>query len=426
MGEQFAICKVQHRIEVLDVVFGENIVLLCECGLDRLRCCSDRWAGVRPDNLHEWRSQHVIHREKDDVQRFLAMLFLDQVIDVRNADLCREARIDSASAGSSTIEVGTGVVGVNDVFRLHTQAFQISIKQWRICIDVQHAGNAHAQLLALLHERNAFFRSLIPESRRRNRVGYILRIHRAKDLAGGEVHEVRIFPLDLIETGLYVLHVVDIFDQTLFAGGDNQPLLAMHQRNLGDFLYGDKAHVIRRRGSYIDKGAQTIVLAEMAARLLVARGAVFYFPHSIQSDKRGLQPVAPQAQRLNRRTDGAGFAAEFVNNNFRLPSRRAEAVVDEVDFRLYYRHVVLRPTLQDETRAQCRKIGNTGHVEKHVLWQHGRQASEDFLRAPALTLEIDDVRLHEDGTTVAENRHRLRGKGQIGVLLNAQSKAFRG
>ena len=33
--------------------------------------------------------------------------------------------------------------------------------------------------------------------------------------------------------------------------------------------------------------------------------------------------------------------------------------------------------------------------------------------------------MHKDGTTVAENRHGLRGKGQIGVLLNAQSKAFR-
>src|SRR5580658_7940290 len=200
----------------------------------------------------------------------------------------------------------------------------------------------------------------------------------------------------------------------------------MHQRNFGDFFDGDKAHVVCRCGSYIDKGAQTIVLAEMAARLFVASRTVFDLSHGIESDKRGLQPVAPQAERLNGSTDGPRLAAEFVNNNFRLPSRRAEAVVDEVDFRLYYRHVVLRPTLQDETRTQRRKIGNTGHVEKHVLRKHGRQASEDFLRAPALTLEIDDVRLHEDGTTVAENRHGLRRKSQIGVLLNAQSKTFRG
>src|ERR1700678_582341 len=82
----------------------------------------------------------------------------------------------------------------------------------------------------------------------------------------------------------------------LFARGDNQPLLAMHQRNLGDFFYGDKAHVVRRRRSDIDKGAQTIVLAEMAARLLVSSGAVFDFSHRIQSDKCGLLTVAPQPQ----------------------------------------------------------------------------------------------------------------------------------
>ena len=42
--------------------------------------------------------------------------------------------------------------------------------------------------------------------------------------------------LDLVEPGLDVLHVVDIFDHAFFASGDNQPLLAMHQRNFGDLF----------------------------------------------------------------------------------------------------------------------------------------------------------------------------------------------
>jgi hypothetical protein len=33
---------------------------------------------------------------------------------------------------------------------------------------------------------------------------------------GREIHEVRIFILDLVDAGLNVLHVVDIFDQAPF------------------------------------------------------------------------------------------------------------------------------------------------------------------------------------------------------------------
>src|SRR5271156_6264135 len=148
------------------------------------------------------------------------MLLLNQVVDVRNPDLRGEAGIDGAPARSRTIEIRTGVVGIDDVLRLNTKAFQISVEKRSISVDVQHAGNTHPQLLALLHERNAFFRSLIPEFRRRNRVSYVLRIHRTKDLAGSEVHEVGIFPLDLVEAGLDILHIVDIFDLAFFAGGD--------------------------------------------------------------------------------------------------------------------------------------------------------------------------------------------------------------
>ena len=67
------------------------------------------------------------------------------------------------------IELRTRVVRVDDILWLNTQAFQISVEERSVRIDVQHAGNAHTQFLALLHKRNAFFRSLIPEFRGRNR-----------------------------------------------------------------------------------------------------------------------------------------------------------------------------------------------------------------------------------------------------------------
>ena len=67
MGEQFAIRKVEDRIQVFDIVFGEDIILFCEGGLHRLRRRSHGWACIRANDFDEGRSQHVVHREKDDV-----------------------------------------------------------------------------------------------------------------------------------------------------------------------------------------------------------------------------------------------------------------------------------------------------------------------------------------------------------------------
>src|SRR5580704_10882182 len=276
------------------------------------------------------------------------MLLLNQVVDVRNANLRWEAGIDGAPVRSRPIEFRTRVVGVDDVLWLNTQTFQIPVEQWSIRVDVQQAGNSHAQFLALLHQRNAFFRSFVPEFRSGNRVSHALRIHRTKDLAGSEVHEVGIFPLDLVETSLDVLHIVDIFDLTLFAGGDDQPLLAMHQRNLGDFLYGNKALVVRGRGSYIDKGAQTIVFAEMAARLFVSGRAIVDFSYGIQSDKCGLLAIAPKSQQLCGRANRARFATELVHDDLGFLADSAEAILNEIHFSFHHRHVVLCSALQHE------------------------------------------------------------------------------
>ena len=303
--KQFAVGKVKDWIQVLHIVLGEHVVLFCECRLDRFGRCGNRGARVCAHDFHQRRSQHIVHREEDHMEGLFAVLFLDQVVNVGNSDFCRETGIDSAAARTGAVKIGTGVVGINNILGLYAQAFEISIEQRRVGVDVENPGNADANFLAIFHQRNAFFSRLIPEFRDWNRIGNARGVNRAEHFAGRKVHEVRIFPLDLVEPGLDVFHIVHIFDQTLFAGGDDQPLFAMHQRNLGDLLYGDKAQVVRRSGSYIDKRTQTIVLAEMAAGLLVAGRAVFDFPHGFQSDKRCPQPVAPQAQRLNRSPDGS-------------------------------------------------------------------------------------------------------------------------
>ena len=190
--------------------------------------------------------QHVVHREEDRVQRLLAMLLLNQVVDVRNADLGREAGIDRAAARARAIQLGTGVVGVNDVFRLHAQAFEVGVEQRSVGVDVQHARNADAELLAILHQRDALFGRLCSSqpSLAGQRIGHALGVDRPEDFVRRDIDEVRMLVANLVEPGLDVLHVVDIFDRALFAGGDDQALLAVHERNLGDFLNRHKAQVV--------------------------------------------------------------------------------------------------------------------------------------------------------------------------------------
>ncbi len=106
---------------------------------------------------------------------------------------------------------------------------------------------------------------------------------------------------NLVQSGLDVLHLVDVFHRSLFAGGNNQPLLARHQRNFRDPLDGNK--VLHRLGANIDERAQTIVLAEIAARAFVARRAVLNLAHGLQPDECCLLAISPQPQRFLRRSN---------------------------------------------------------------------------------------------------------------------------
>ena len=56
---------------------------------------------------------------------------------------------------------------------------------------------------------------------------------------------------DVVESGLDVFHLVQVFDGSFFAGGNNQPLLAVHERNLGDPFDGHE--LLHRFGPHIDE-----------------------------------------------------------------------------------------------------------------------------------------------------------------------------
>ena len=238
MGEQFPVGEIQDRIYILHVVLGKDVVLFGECRLHRFGRCGDRRAGVRAHDLDQRRSKHVVHREEDDVQRLLAVLLLNQVVDVGDADLGGEAGIDCAPARARAVEIRTGVIGVDDIFRLHAQAFEVSVEQRRVGVNVQHPRNADAEFLAIFHERDTLFGGLVPEFRCRDGIGHALGVDRPKYFVRGDFYEIRMLVFDFIDSRLDVLHVIDIFDQAFFAGGDDQALLAVHERDLGDFLDG--------------------------------------------------------------------------------------------------------------------------------------------------------------------------------------------
>src|SRR5271157_400000 len=105
-----------------------------------------------------------------------------------------------------------------------------------------------------------------------------LRVGNAPGVGGTEhffrsdIDKVRMPIPNMVQSGLDILHIVKVFHGAFFAGSNNQALLALHERNLGDPLHGNKA--LYRLGPDVDEGAQAVVLAEIAARGFVAGGAV--------------------------------------------------------------------------------------------------------------------------------------------------------
>jgi len=153
---------------------------------------------------------------------------------------------------------------------------------------------------------------------------------------------------DGVETGLDVLHVVDVFDGALFAGGDDEALLAVHEGDLGDFLDGHEAEIVFGLGANVDEGAQAVVLAEVAAGIFVAGGAVFDFADGVESDKGRLAALAPKAEGFLGGADRARFTAVFMDDNFGLFAGGAKAIADEIDLGLDDSEIVLGAALQHE------------------------------------------------------------------------------
>jgi hypothetical protein len=141
--------------KILDAVFLEDIVLLGERGLDGIGRRRDGRTCVAAGAVLQRLMQRVDHGEKDGVQRLLLVFHEDQVIDVRNADLRREARIDGAAARALAVHLLAGEFGVDQVLRLYAQALQVRAKHRRVQVHVEHARHADAKRLAFFDLRDA-------------------------------------------------------------------------------------------------------------------------------------------------------------------------------------------------------------------------------------------------------------------------------
>src|SRR5262249_7323196 len=137
------------RIDVLQIVFPEGVVFLGERGLHRFRRGRHGWTGIRSGELLEGRMQNIVHREEDDVQRVFAMLFLNQVVNVGDSDLRGKARINCSAARAHAVQFRAGVIGVDDVLWLNSQALKVGVEQGRIGVNVQDARNADTGLAAI-------------------------------------------------------------------------------------------------------------------------------------------------------------------------------------------------------------------------------------------------------------------------------------
>src|SRR5271154_5301042 len=199
------------------------------------------------------------------------MLLLDQVVDVGYSDFRRETRVDGAAAGARAIQLGTRIVGINDVLRLKAQAFEVGVEQRSIRVDVQHAWNADADFAAICMS-DALLGRLSPCACG-NRVGHILGVRGTKYFFRSDIDKIRMLVPNLVQSSFDVFHFAQIFYRSFFAGGDDQALFAVHEWNLGDALDGHE--VLYRLRSYVDEGTQTVVFAEVAAGRFFARRAVF-------------------------------------------------------------------------------------------------------------------------------------------------------
>src|SRR4051812_18696298 len=97
-----------ERVHPLHTLLREDVAFLGERRLDRCRGSGNGGAGTRRLSLVEEGGERIDHREEDDVELLLRMHRVEQVVNVRDADLRREAGVDSAALRTFLVKLLVG------------------------------------------------------------------------------------------------------------------------------------------------------------------------------------------------------------------------------------------------------------------------------------------------------------------------------
>ena len=136
--EQIGLTRIHQGIHILQPHIGKQIPFLDEGRLHGLGCGGHGGAGTVGLHIHEIRGKIVNHREEDVIERLLLVLYIEQVMHMRNTDLRREARVDRTPFCSRLVEFLGSVIRIDDILGLHAQGLEISAKQGVRRILVQH------------------------------------------------------------------------------------------------------------------------------------------------------------------------------------------------------------------------------------------------------------------------------------------------
>src|SRR6266545_2622336 len=225
--EEARLIQVQEGIEISNSVLPEKVAFFGKRGLDRVGRSRHRGAGAIRLGVDQFRRQRVDHREEDQVERLLLVMNVDQVVDVRNAHLRREAGVNRAALRAVLVKLLGRVVRIDQVLRRNAQALEIRRKERIGRILVENPRDADPHRIALFEQ----FVALRSGARQRDlgrRVGDLRRVEAAPDRLRAELDEVRVGALNRVEPLLDHAHVVDVFDQSPLARvADDQSFAAV-------------------------------------------------------------------------------------------------------------------------------------------------------------------------------------------------------
>src|ERR1019366_4109110 len=98
--EEVRLGEVDEGVQKTYAAFLEHVAFLDERGFDGGRRGGDGGTGARGLHMGERAGEAVDHREEDDVERLFGVGAIEQVVDVRDAQLAGEAGVDGAALGA--------------------------------------------------------------------------------------------------------------------------------------------------------------------------------------------------------------------------------------------------------------------------------------------------------------------------------------